>query len=447
MNKGEQDVWHCFSQMREFYRNTPIILNRAEGHYFYDVKNKKYYDGVSTLLNASFGHNRSELMEAIYTQARKLDVTSLFNAGNDISQQYFDRLKLYLPPNLNKVFYTNSGSEAVETAYKICRQYHWLVGDEKRTKFISMKGAYHGSNLLANYITAASSINRGMEKIIDQELFFVVDIPDSYDETDATENELVVDRLHSLESMIIDQGPETFSSIILEVVQLSNGAYPLPKLFLEGVQNLCRKYGLLFIIDEIATGFGRTGSMFAFGTYDLKPDIITLGKAINNGLIPMGAVVVSEHIFNAFLGEKDEDKELLHGYTTSGHPIACAAALATLDLMENTSILECVNELGSNLKTSLMPLLNYEFVKCISGNGMMLALRFKPGYRVAMSEKWGISHILDSKLKQRGFLFYPDDEDTLIIAPPLTSSREEIVSLVDTVLSTIEILSKGVVRK
>lgn len=426
-------VWHCFTQMEEYIKNKPLIIKKSEGHYLYDQQDQKIFDGVSSLLNASFGHNNKAIVEAIVDQYSILDNNSLFLSSNSNSIQLAKKLCELTDEHFKHVFFTNSGSEAFETAMKIAMKYIHRKKGIEHCKTVALENCYHGSTLYATLLSGNEYDNRGIYLDIGSEYIPVFD----QDEVEQTYIEIEVDkRIAMLENKLIEN--ENIGIVITEIVQLSNGATVIPALFFQKLRMLCEKYELLWIADEIATGFGRVGSVFAYQQLGVKPDMMLLGKAISGGHSPLGAVCVTDKIYNAFLGKVSEENELTNGFTTSGNPVACRAALAAIQYMEDNHLVENANAMGHILKRELMSTLStYDFIDNIQGKGLLLSINFKGNVVVPMMKDWGIAHLVSKRLLSYGLLLYPDGNSSLIVAPPLSINEEDITFIVQALDKTL----------
>ncbi|AOZ90867.1 aspartate aminotransferase family protein [Paenibacillus crassostreae] len=424
-------------QMQEYIKNKPLIIQRSEGKYLFDDKNHAIYDGVSSLLNASYGHNIEQIISSMKEQLDILDNNSLFLSTNEQSVLLAKKIIELTNGHFSNVFFTNSGSEATETALKIARKYTFRKKGIGNGKVIALRNSYHGSTMCA---TLLSGNEHDIQGISFDAGFIQVPFPEPlYYSSDEIE-EKVDEHILELREMVI-RNPDV-SAIITEIVQLSNKASVVPSSFLEKIRSLCNEFEILWIVDEIATGFGRTGSYFAYQSLDVDPDILLLGKAISGGYVPLGAVCVIRPIYDAFIGKVQEGNELAHGFTTSGHPLACNASLACIRFLEENNLVENANEKGHILFESLNKLIqNYDFVLTISGKGLLLSIIFKPGIKVPMMREWGIAHLISKRLIHYGLLLYPDSDDSLIIAPPLTITDEDIHFITDTLSEVFSLFS------
>jgi adenosylmethionine-8-amino-7-oxononanoate aminotransferase len=437
-NNDINAVWHCFTQMQEYLKNKPLVIKKSQGKYLYDEKNNAIYDGVSSLLNASFGHNNPQIIAAIKDQLDTLDNNSLFLTTNEPSVRLANKLIELTSGDFKHVFFANSGSESVETALKIARKYKFRKTGVNNGKIIAFENSYHGSTLCA---TLLSGNEHDLQGISFDAGFMQIPTLDVNDYTVSVIEKKVDEYINNLRAIF--EKNNDVSAVITEIIQLSNGAMVIPKLYFQKLRALCDEFDVLWIADEVATGFGRTGSIFAYQALEVEPDILLLGKAISGGHIPLGAVCVRPQIYNAFLGNVSEGNELSHGFTTSGHPLACSAALATIDFLEQNALSSNAKDKGKRLKESLSELCaKFDYVMKVSGEGLLLSLIFQPNVKVPIMGEWGIAHLVSKRLVSYGLLLYPDGEDSLIIAPPLTISDEDIDFITSTLSEVLMLFGR-----
>ncbi|MGI6256709.1 MAG: aspartate aminotransferase family protein [Anaerovoracaceae bacterium] len=418
--------------MKDYLSNdVQIITEVDENNCFKSKSGKTMYDGVSTLLNTNLGHKNSEVMEEIVRQLHILDSSSLFTSTNEIAISCSEKLCEITDGHYYSTFFTNSGSEACDTALKIVLKY-WKNKGENRNKILSLSGAYHGASV------GGMMLAHGYYPMEDYSLghanFHQTPQPDPLKCPEGMDQEAWVDWCIEEFQRYCRENEGKIAAIFFELVQLSNAANALPTRFVTELDKCCKERGILVVVDEVATGFGRTGSMFASDDYGIKGDLMMLAKGISSGYVPMGAVLVTEEIYRGFYGKTSEKKQLDHGYTTAGHPVACAAALKTIEVMEKTGCVEEGRKTGEYLLREMNNRIgNSPLVETIRGKGLMLAIIFKK-ITIKSMEEWGVAEILTSFLINKGLLLYPDSPTVLIIAPPLNVTTEEC----DRILSALE---------
>ena len=352
---GDRDrkvLWHPFTPMLEWFREDPLVIERGEGNYLVDTDGRRYLDGVSSLWVTVHGHARPEINEAIRAQLDRLAHSTLLGLTHPPAIELAERLVRLAPAGLTRVFYSDSGSTAVEIALKQAFQYWSLKGRPERRHFVHLVDAYHGDTLGAVGVGGIDLFHRIFGPLI------VAGIPTptpvTFPNRDGLTPDEIRDRaLSALDQVLADRGHEVAAVVIEPLVQGAAGMIVHPAGFLRGVAELCRRHGVLLIADEVATGFGRTGTMFACEQEGVSPDFLCLAKGITGGYLPLAATLAREEIFEAFLGERAEYKTFFHGHTYTGNPLACAAALASLDLFESEKVLSRVSETAEILRSLL----------------------------------------------------------------------------------------------
>ena len=323
--------WMPFSSNRSFKGN-PRLLARAEGMFYYTNDNREVLDGTAGLWCCNAGHGRREIVEAIQRQAATMDFAPTFNMGHPIAFQAAARLAEITPDGMDKVFFTNSGSESADTALKIALAYHRARGEGGRNRLIGRERGYHGVGFGGMSVGGIG----GNRKQFGAMLPYVDHLPHTLDlARNAFSQGLPphgAERADALEALIALHGAETIAAVMVEPVAGSTGVLPPPVGYLQRLRDICTKHGILLIYDEVITGFGRMGANFGAERLGVVPDIMTMAKGLTNAAVPMGAVAVNNSIYDAIVHGAPEGIELFHGYTYSGHPLASAAAIASMDL-------------------------------------------------------------------------------------------------------------------
>ena len=353
----------------------PLIIDRAEGVYVFDIDGKRYLDTVASLWNVNVGHNRPELKRAITAQLDKLAYYSTFqNTSNAPAIELSARLMtLFAKENMRKVLFSSGGSDAIETALKLARQYWQLVGKPQRTKFLSLKLGYHGVHIGGASINGNPQFRQAYEPLLPG--CFQVESPfpyrNSWNETDPAKlARLCADEL---DRAIAYQGAETIAAFIAEPVQGAGGVVVPHASYWPLLRAVCDKHGVLLIADEVVTGFGRIGSMCGARAFGVAPDMMAMAKGINSGYVPLGATLLNERVASAF-DQIGVPAALMHGYTYSGHPLACAAANANLGLVEAEDLPANAARVGALFNERLRELLRYPHVGDVRGMGLMSAI-------------------------------------------------------------------------
>ena len=424
--------WMPFTANRAF-KADPRLLVKAEGVYYWNHRGEKILDGSSGLFCSPCGHCRPEIAEAVQRQLQEMDYCAPFQIGHPGAFELARRVAALTPEGLDRVFFVNSGSEAVDTVMKIAYAYHRARGEGQRNRFISRERAYHGVNLggtsLSGLVRNREAFGPGLAGVAHLRHTWLAE-----NRFSRGQPEHGAELAQDLQRMVDLYGPETIAACIVEPIAGSTGTLVPPQGYLETLRKICDRYGILLIFDEVITGFGRTGHAFAGHSFGVVPDMMTMAKAITNGAQPMGAVAVQEHIYNTIVDAAPQTSiELFHGYTYSGHPAACAAGLATLDIFEKENLFERAAGLSDYFLDGIFSLSDVPAVTDIRGYGLMagidLAAADKPGQRGTEAQ---------IKLFHSG-LHVKFTGDSGIIAPPFVAEKsqiDDIISILRDVLST-----------
>ena len=337
----KQYLWHPFTQMADWLDSEPVVIERGEGFYLIDSERRRYIDGFSSLWCNVHGHRVPAIDAAVREQLDKIAHSTLLGLAQTRAAELARRLVHIAPDGLAKVFYSDSGATAVEIALKIAYQYWQNIGQKNRTRFIAVRDAYHGDTV-GSVSVGGMDLFHGIFKSLLFETYFVPS-PHPY-RFDGTPEQCAADSLEKLESLLKAHNDQIAGIVLEPLVQGAAGIIVHPKGFLKGVQRLARQYDVLLIVDEVATGFGRTGRMFACEHEDVRPDLMCLAKGITGGYLPLAATLTTQAVFEAFLGKGDPYKTFYHGHTYTGNALGCAAAIASLNLFEQNRILESLPE-------------------------------------------------------------------------------------------------------
>ena len=424
------EYWMPFTPNRDF-KADPKMIVRAEGMYYWNDRGEKLIDASSGLFCCAAGHGRKEIAEAVGRQLAELDFSAPFLRGHPKQFELATRVAELTPGDLNRIFFGNSGSEAVESAMKVALAYHQARGQASRTMFVSRERAYHGVNFGG---VALSGLVNNRRK-------FGTNVPAAVHmrHTHLKENYFVpgegahgADLAEDLQRIVALFGAENIAACFVEPIAGSTGVLVPPTGYLKRLREICDQHGILLVFDEVITGYGRTGNAFAAQSFGVTPDMITMAKGITNGAQPMGAVAISERIHDTVMAAAPEGAiEFFHGYTYSGHPAACAAGLATLDIYKRDGLFERAKALSPYFLTALFSLKDVSIVTDIRGYGMLgaidLAADGAPGRR---------GHIFQKKLFDNG-LHLKTTGDSAIIAPPLVAEKSHIDHIIDVLRRTL----------
>jgi adenosylmethionine-8-amino-7-oxononanoate aminotransferase len=411
-----------------------LVLERGEGPYVYDTHGRRYIDALSSLFCSQLGYSYGEEMaDAAGTQLRRLAFNTNWSTAHPPAIELAEELAAIAPGDLDHVFFTNGGSESVEAAWKLVRQYHIARGEPERTKAIARRIAYHGVTLGALSFTGVEAMKApfGRPPI---DVTHVSDTNRFRAETGDEEPVFCARLLEEVEAAVLAQGPETVAMIIAEPVQNAGGCLTPPEGYWRGLRELCDRYGILLVADEVICGFGRLGEWFGSQRYDAMPDIITVAKGMTSAYAPMGAVIVSDHVAAPFY----EDRRLLaHGITFGGHPVSAAVALKTLEIFRRDRVLENVRSLEAHLERRLQELRRLPIVGDIRGAGFFWAVELvkdEENTRFDADERERLLRgYLPGRLLEAGLIARADDrgDAVLQIAPPLISDAPLLDDIVD----------------
>ncbi len=429
-NSLEQQ-WMPFTSNREF-KTEPRLVVKSEGAYLWDHKGNRIVDGSSSLFNVAAGHGRKEIADAVFAQMTHNDYSSPFGSGHPGAFALAAKLAGILPDPINHVFFTNSGSESIDTALKIAMAYHRARGESQRVRFVSRERAYHGVNIggvsLSGMVKNRETFPVTMPNCVmmrhtwDPDTLFTRGQPEAGAEL-----------ANDLQRFCEMYGGSTIAACFVEPVAGSTGTLVPPVGYLERLREICDQHGILLVFDEVITGFGRLGTPFAADAFGVTPDIMTMAKALTNGAIPMGAVAVKDEIYETVTNAAPENAiEFFHGYTYSGHPAACAAGLATLDIYEREGLFERAAGMSDYFLDALWSLKDLDIVRDLRGYGMMGAVEVhpepgKPGMRgLELQKRMFFS---GCHIKWTG--------DVGIVAPPFIVEKSDIDLIVDVFRKTL----------
>jgi beta-alanine--pyruvate transaminase len=417
--------WMPFTANRQFKR-APRLLVEADGMFYKSSDGREILDGTAGLWCCNAGHRRPKIVEAIARQARELDYAPAFQMGHPKIFELASRLVTYMPTGIDHVFFTNSGSESVETALKIALAYQRQIGQGQRFRLIGRERAYHGVNFGGISVGGIP----GNRKMFGMMLNGVDHIRHTHDLArnaySRGQPEHGAELADDLERLCALHDPSTIAAVIIEPVAGSTGVLIPPKGYLEKIRAICDKHGILLIFDEVITGYGRLGAPFAVERFGVTPDIVTTAKGLTNGVVPMGAVFVKKEIYDAFMTGPDHVIEFFHGYTYSGNPIATAAALGTLDTYEEEGLLSRASELEDYWADALFSLKGLPHVIDLRNMGLIGAIELEP--IAGQPTKRAFSAFLQAF--EEGLMIRTTG-DIIALSPPLIITKGQIERLFD----------------
>ncbi len=413
-------LWHPFTQMATW--DNPLIIDRAQGVYLYDENGKEYIDGVSSLWANIHGHNHPKINEAIVAQLNKVAHTTMLGLAHEPSTRLAKILVENAPKNLSRVFYSDSGSTAVEIALKMAFQYHLNNGDRTRDKYIYVQQGYHGDTLGAVGVGGIPVFHQIFGPILRTGLGIPSPAPRTHPSRDP--------QISSAESLAalatLASRPDIAAFVLEPLVQGAGGILTHPQGYLAAAQKICKNNNVLLIVDEVATGFGRTGTLFACEQENVTPDFLCLAKGITGGYLPLSATLTTESIFEAFLG--DPTKTFFHGHTYTGNPLACAAGIASMELFHVEQTLDNVKKRTIEMAEKLSDLSHDSKVSDVRQAGLMAGIELDGSSETA--------HNICQKLRDQGVIIRGLD-NTLVVMPPLSITKDELNILMTKIIDNV----------
>lgn len=401
-NKDKKYLWHPFTSMKGWEKNDQLIIERGSGSYLFDTQGRKYLDGVSSLWVTVHGHRKKELNRAIGKQLKKIAHSTLLGLGNAPSIELAEKLIKIAPQGLTRVFYSDSGSESVEIALKLAFHYWQILGKKKKTRFVTLTNAYHGDTIGSVSVGGIDLFHKTYKPL----LFKSLKVPPG--------------NVEALEKLLRTHHQEIAAMIVEPLVQAAAGMLLYPPEYLKAVRRLCTRHNVLLIVDEVATGFGRTGKMFACEHVGITPDLMCVAKGITGGYLPLAATLTSEKIYRAFLNHT-----FYHGHTYTGNPLACAAALANLEIFRKERTIEKLQPKIKLLSQLLKPFAKLKQVKEIRQLGFMVGIELNISARPVIT-----------RARKLGAILRPLG-NVIVLMPPLSISEVALRKLVDITATSV----------
>ncbi|MGH7835079.1 MAG: adenosylmethionine--8-amino-7-oxononanoate transaminase [Candidatus Binatia bacterium] len=437
-------LWHPFTQMREWMGEDPCIIERGDGCYLYDIQGRKYIDGVSSLWCNVHGHRKAELDAALKDQIDRIAHSTFLGLSHRPGIELAQRLIEIAPAGLQRVFYSDDGATAVEVALKIAVQYWQLKGETGRTRLASLVESYHGDTVGSMSVGYSETFHRFHRPLLFSALR--INPPHIFRYFKRQSEEQALESAIGEAQEKLTREKESLAALIMEpLMQGAAGMWSQPPGYVAALREICRKNRILFIADEVATGFARTGKMFACEHAGVTPDILCLAKGITGGYLPLAATLTTEEIFSAFLGEYEEFKTFFHGHTYTANPLGCAVALASLELFQKEKILESMRSKIAYLE----PRLKEEFARLphvseVRQRGFMIGIELVEDkeQRRSYPPENRIGHKVILEARKRGVIIRPLG-DILILMPPLAISDEELKTLLDATRDSIRSVTES----
>ncbi|HEX8323928.1 MAG TPA: adenosylmethionine--8-amino-7-oxononanoate transaminase [Tepidisphaeraceae bacterium] len=434
-NLDRQYVWHPFTHMKLWLADDPLVITHGEGVYLFDSDGRQYSDGTASLWCNVHGHRVSAIDDAVRRQLDRIAHTTLLGLANEPAAVLAERLVAVAPQGLAKVFYSDSGATATEAAFKMAAQYWWNLGRPEKTEFVGLTEAYHGDTVGGMSVGRTTAFHKPYWPMLFKTHFAPAPVVyRSGKSADAVRDEAIAGL-----RAILEAHAGTIAAVCVEpLVMGAAGMVVHPAGYLRAVRELCDRFDVLLIADEVATGFGRTGRMFACDHESVTPDLLCLGKGITGGYLPLAATLATQKIFDAFLGEPWEGRTFFHGHTYTGNPLACAAAIASLDLFGQTDLLAHVATVSRGVAGLLEPVRMLPAVGDVRQCGFMVGIElvadkasnrpFDPRRRVGAA--------VCQRLRNHGILLRPLG-DTIVMNPPLVTTVAQWQHVIDALAAEI----------
>ena len=441
----KQYLWHPFTQMADWLDSEAVVIESGEGFYLVDTEGRRYIDGVSSLWCNVHGHRVKKIDDAIRAQLDKISHSTLLGLGQTTSIELAEKLVQISPEGLEKVFYSDSGATAVEIAIKMAYQYWQNIGQTKKTKFISLKEAYHGDTV-GSVSVGGMDLFHGIFKSLLFETFYAP-TPHPY-RFDGTEQQCAEHSLDAMEERLKSHAGQIAGILVEPLVQGAAGIIVHPKGFLKGVEELARKHDTLLIVDEVAMGFGRTGKMFACEHEAVRPDLMCIAKGISAGYLPLAATLTTQKIFGAFAVSGDITKTFYHGHTYTGNALGCAAAIASLELFEENQILGTMPEKVQLITDYFEKFKELPYVgdvrQCGMVGGIELVADKETKESFPFEKKIGAK--VCAAMRPKGAMMRPLG-NVIVLMPAVAMDMETLRKLLDIVEETLKNDFLGIIKK
>mgnify|MGYP003624023564 CR=1 FL=1 len=433
-------VWHPYTQMNEW--SDFDVIKHGKGMWLHTTKGKKMLDGVASMWCNVWGHSKNELVNAMIQQTRNLQHSSLFNLTNDKAELLAEKM-VKLSPGMYRVFYSDDGSTAMEVSAKMALQYWQNVGEKKRTKFVTLENGYHGDTIG----TMSLGYVPGFFSPYKPVLFSAIHTPtplsyripkgysyQDYQEFCLDEVEKTLRKRNDIAAFVMESG-----------AQVAGGVVIYPSKFQKKISSLCKEYDVLFILDEIATGFGRLGSMIEYKTQQSQPDIVSFGKMLSAGYLPIAVTLANKKVYDSFLGQYHQMKHFFHGHTFTGNPLACAVSLENLALYKKNKIISKIQKRASQFANRIDEIMSLDLVGDVRHKGMLMGIDLVSDKKtmIPVSPKKKIYQKIFAEARKRR-VYLRTLGNIVMLVPPLAISEKELDFLLDSTISTIKQVSKSI---
>ncbi|MCC5463746.1 adenosylmethionine--8-amino-7-oxononanoate transaminase [Pelosinus baikalensis] len=436
--QNKKYVWHPFTQMKSWVNNEQTVIAEAKGNKIIDTEGKEYFDGVSSLWVNIHGHRKAEIDQAIIEQLGKVAHSTMIGLANIPATQLAEKLVEITPSGLNKVFYSDDGSTAVEVAIKIAFQYWQHCGLSKKNRFVSLNQAYHGDTIGTVSVGGIDLFHRVFKPLLFEPI--QIPSPSCYHCTLSVGSDTCGMACVEALEKVLQENNEEIAAVILEpMVQATAGILVSPPGYLSKVRELTKKYNVLLIVDEVATGWGRTGKMFACEHENVNPDIMILSKGITGGYLPLAVTLTTNEIYDQFLGELHEKKTFYHGHSYTGNQLACAAALANLKIFRDENVIDGLAIKVKSIEDKLLDIQQMKHVGDTRQCGMIAGIELvkDKDNKIPYSWEQTMGGAVCMKARQYGLFIRPVG-DVVVFMPPLSSSIEDIVCMLEILKKSVE---------
>ncbi len=437
-SKDKKYVWHPFTQMQEWVAQPQMVIEGAEGITLIDSEGNRYYDGVSSLWVNLHGHRHPKIDQAIIDQLGKVAHTTMLGLINVPASQLAEELMAIVPKGLTKLFYSDDGSTAVEIAIKMAYQYWQLQGKGKKKKFVTLANAYHGDTVGTVSVGGIDLFHRIFASLLFESI--QAPCPSCYHcKLADNKEECGMLCIEEVEKILAEQHEEIAGMIVEPLVQAAAGMLTQPPGYLKKLRQLTEKYNVLFLVDEVATGFGRTGKMFACDQEEVSPDFMMVAKGITGGYLPLAATFMTEGIYNAFLGDYAQQKTFFHGHSYTGNPLCCAAGLANLQIFREDKVLEGLVPKIKAAQEKLATFIELKHVAEVRQQGLMIGIELaeNPEKKIPFPWDMAVGAKVCKKCREYGLIIRPIGS-VVVFMPPLISTPAEIGHMLDIIYKSIQ---------
>jgi adenosylmethionine-8-amino-7-oxononanoate aminotransferase/lysine--8-amino-7-oxononanoate aminotransferase len=441
---SKKHMWLPFTQMKD-YEEDPLIIESGEGVRLKDIYGNEYLDGNASLWLNVHGHRKKEIDEAIKEQLDRIAHSTLLGAANVPSVLLAKKLAEVAPEQLTRVFYSDSGATAVEVSIKMAYQYWQNIGSPDKKKFVTLRNGYHGDTVGTMSVGSIDIYHRVYSSLLFDTI--VMPFPNVYHHPADDEAVICKEALADLEELFKEQHHEIAGMTVESLMQGAGGMNVMPKGYLKGIEELCRTYDILLIVDEVATGFGRTGKMFAVEHENVVPDMMTVAKGITGGYLPVAATLTSEKIYEAFYADYIEGKTFFHGHSYTGNQLGCAAALANLEIFEKENIVQQVEEKSTWLSEQLKEIAALQHVGDVRQLGLMCGIELVKNKETkeAFPKEDRISYQATLKMRELGLITRPLG-DVIVFMPPLAAKYDDLEEMLTLLKKGIEQTTASLIK-